>query len=73
MIDRLRSVAEVATFFGVQRDTACKWSIYFGLPARKIGRGWKSLQIEVNPWFGQQPGRLQAADRYAPSERKREG
>lgn len=57
MTQRLLSVAEVAVFLGVQRDTVYKWIERHGLPARKVGRLWKFRQGEVDQWFNRQPGR----------------
>ena len=44
------SVDEVATHFGVAKESVYRWIEHKGLPAHKIGRLWKYQLSEVDAW-----------------------
>lgn len=48
--ERWHSVAEVAEYLGVQRDTLYKWIKRTDIPAHKVGRLWKFKLSEVEAW-----------------------
>ena len=50
MDDRWLSVAEIATYLGIQKDTVYKWIARTGMPAHKVGRLWKFRRDEVDGW-----------------------
>jgi excisionase family DNA binding protein len=50
MAERWLSVAEIAAYVGVKRDTVYKWIERKGMPAHKVGRLWKFKQDEVDQW-----------------------
>ena len=50
MAERWLSVAEIAEYLGVRRDTIYKWIERKGMPAQKVGRLWKFKQGEVDAW-----------------------
>lgn len=51
MAERWLSVAEIAEYLGVKRDTVYKWIERKGMPAHKVGRLWKFKQSEVDVWI----------------------
>lgn len=50
MAERWLSLAEIAEYLGVKRDTLHKWIERKGMPAHKLGRLWKFKQSEVDAW-----------------------
>ncbi len=50
MDERWISVAEIAAYLGVKRDTIYKWIDRKGMPAHKVGRLWKFKQSEIDAW-----------------------
>ncbi len=50
MAERWQSVAEIAEYLGVKRDTVYKWIDRKGMPAHKVGRLWKFKLSEVEAW-----------------------
>lgn len=50
MDDRWLSVAEIATYLGIQKDTVYKWIARKGMPAHKVGRLRKFRRNEVDEW-----------------------
>jgi excisionase family DNA binding protein len=50
MDDRWLSVAEIAKYLGVSRDTVYTWVTSKGLPGHKVGRFWKFRTSEVDAW-----------------------
>ena len=50
MADRWLSVAEIAEYLGVKRDTVYKWIERKEMPAHKVGRLWKFKQSEIDTW-----------------------
>ena len=50
MSERWLSVDEIAPHFGVNPDTICKWMPLKIRAARKLGRPWKFLALEVDQW-----------------------
>jgi len=44
------SVEDVANHLGVAKDSVYRWIETKGLPARRIGRLWKSKLSEVDQW-----------------------
>lgn len=50
MAERWMSVAEIAEYLGVKRDTIYKWIERKGMPAHKVGRLWKFKQNEIDAW-----------------------
>jgi excisionase family DNA binding protein len=53
MAERWLSVAEIAEYLGVKRDTVYKWIERKGMPAQKVGRLWKFKVSEVDGWVRQ--------------------
>lgn len=51
--DRWLSVAEIAEYLGVKKDTVYKWILRRKLPAHKAGRLWKFRLKEVDKWVRQ--------------------
>ena len=49
--DRWLSVAEIAEYLGVKRDTIYKWIIRKNMPAHKVGRLWKFRKEEIDAWI----------------------
>jgi excisionase family DNA binding protein len=50
MNDRWVSVAEIATYLGVSKDTIYTWIAAKGIPAHRVGRLWKFRREEVDAW-----------------------
>ena len=50
MEDRYLSVAEIAQYLGIKKDTVYKWVTAKRLPAHKVGRLWKFKKDEVDEW-----------------------
>jgi len=50
MIDRWKSVEEVAEYLGISKDTVYTWLSKKGMPGHKIGRLWKFKSEEVDAW-----------------------
>jgi len=50
MDDRWLSVADIAEYLGVKKDTVYKWIARKGMPAHKVGRLWKFKRAEVDLW-----------------------
>ena len=50
MDDRWLSVADIAEYLGVKKDTVYKWIARKGMPAHKVGRLWKFKRAEVDRW-----------------------
>lgn len=50
MLERWLSVAEIAAYLGVSKDTIYAWREKKGLPAHRIGRFWKFKADEVDEW-----------------------
>lgn len=50
MAERWLSVAEIAEYLGVKRDTVYKWIERKAMPAHKVGRLWKFKLNEVDAW-----------------------
>jgi excisionase family DNA binding protein len=50
MEDRWLSVAEVAAYLGVNRDTLYKWIERKRMPAKKVGRLWKFKKAQIDEW-----------------------
>ena len=50
MADRWLSVAEIADYLGIKRDTVYKWIERKEMPAHKVGRLWKFRRDEVDAW-----------------------
>ncbi|NKC17051.1 MAG: excisionase family DNA-binding protein [Gammaproteobacteria bacterium] len=48
--DRWLSVAEIADYLGVKRDTLYKWIERKNMPAHKVGRLWKFRKDEIDMW-----------------------
>jgi excisionase family DNA binding protein len=53
MQERWISVAEVAAYLGVKRDTIYKWLDRKKVPAHKVGRLWKFKISDVDLWVRQ--------------------
>ena len=45
------SLAEVAEYIGVSKDTIRNWIKNSNMPAHKIGRLWKFKKTEVDLWI----------------------
>jgi excisionase family DNA binding protein len=50
MDDRWMSLAEIAVYLGVSRDTVYRWVELRHMPANKVGRQWKFKAAEVDDW-----------------------
>jgi excisionase family DNA binding protein len=50
MDDRWLSVAEIAEYLGVSKDTIYTWIDARGMPAHRLGRLWKFRREEVDRW-----------------------
>jgi len=50
MEDRWLSVAEIATYLGVVRDSVYRWVERKNMPAHRLGRRWKFRRDEVDEW-----------------------
>ncbi|MGD9824718.1 methylation-associated defense system helix-turn-helix domain-containing protein MAD1 [Desulfobacter sp.] len=50
MDDRWLSVADIADYLGVKKDTVYKWLSKKIIPAHKVGRLWKFKKDEVDEW-----------------------
>lgn len=63
MDDRWRSLAEIAAYLGVSKDSVYRWVETRDMPAHKIGRQWKFKVDEVDAWVhsGQAAFMAQAA------------
>ncbi len=51
MEDRWLSVAEIAAYLGIKRDTVYKWITRRAMPAHKVGRLWKFRKDEIDRWI----------------------
>ena len=49
--ERWYSTKEMCTYLGVTRDTLLTWINEKGMPAHKVGRGWKYKPSEVDEWI----------------------
>lgn len=50
MDNRWLSVADIAEYLGVKKDTVYKWLSKRTIPAHKVGRLWKLKKDEVDEW-----------------------
>jgi excisionase family DNA binding protein len=50
MDDRWLSLAEIAAYLGVSKDSVYRWLELRHMPAHKIGRQWKFKVAEVDAW-----------------------
>ncbi len=50
MDDRWLSLAEIAVYLGVSKDTVYRWLELRHMPAHKVGRQWKFKAAEVDDW-----------------------
>jgi excisionase family DNA binding protein len=50
MDNRWLSLAEIASYLGVSRDSVYRWVETQEMPAQKIGRQWKFKVKEVDAW-----------------------
>jgi excisionase family DNA binding protein len=50
MDDRWLSLAEIASYLGVSKDSVYRWVDMRDMPAQKIGRQWKFKVTEVDAW-----------------------
>lgn len=48
--DRWLSVAEIADYLGVSKDTVYAWILAKSLPGHKVGRFWKFKKEEIDQW-----------------------
>ena len=51
MEDRWLSVAEIAAYLGIKRDTVYKWINRRAMPAHKVGRLWKFRKDDIDRWI----------------------
>ena len=49
--ERWYSTKEMCTYLGVTRDTLLTWINEKGMPAHKVGGGWKYKPSEVDEWI----------------------
>ena len=50
MDDRWLSLAEIAVYLGVSKDSVYRWLELRYMPAHKVGRQWKFKVSEVDAW-----------------------
>jgi excisionase family DNA binding protein len=50
MDERWLSLAEIAAYLGVSKDTVYRWLDLRHMPAHKVGRQWKFKAAEVDDW-----------------------
>jgi excisionase family DNA binding protein len=50
MDDRWLSLAEIAVYLGVSKDSVYRWVELKAMPAHKVGRQWKFKVAEVDAW-----------------------
>ena len=50
MDERWLSLAEIATYLGVSKDSVYRWLEVRHMPAHKVGRQWKFKAAEVDAW-----------------------
>ena len=50
MEERWLSVAEIAAYLGIKRDTLYKWLERKTIPAYKVGKLWKFRKDEIDKW-----------------------
>jgi excisionase family DNA binding protein len=50
MDDRWLSLAEIAGYLGVSKDSVYRWVETRDMPSHKIGRQWKFKVHEVDAW-----------------------
>jgi len=50
MENRWLSLAEIATYLGVSKDSVYRWVEDCRMPAHKVGRQWKFKVKEVDAW-----------------------
>jgi excisionase family DNA binding protein len=50
MDDRWLSLAEIAVYLGVSKDSVYRWLELRAMPAHKVGRQWKFKVAEVDAW-----------------------
>ena len=50
MDDRWLSLAEIAAYLGVSKDSVYRWLELRAMPAHKVGRQWKFKVAEVDAW-----------------------
>jgi len=50
MSERWLSLAEIAAYLSVSRDSVYRWVEDRGMPAQKIGRQWKLKSDDVDAW-----------------------
>ena len=50
MEDRWLSLAEIALYLGVSKDSVYRWLELRRMPAHKVGRQWKFKAAEVDAW-----------------------
>jgi excisionase family DNA binding protein len=50
MDERWLSLAEIAAYLGVSKDSVYRWLEQRHMPAHKIGRQWKFKADEVDAW-----------------------
>lgn len=53
--DKWLSLAEIADYIGVSKDTIRNWIKLRELPAHKVGRLWKFKKTEVDNWIANNP------------------
>jgi excisionase family DNA binding protein len=50
MNERWLSLAEIAVYLGVSKDSVYRWVELRNMPAHKVGRQWKFKAAEVDAW-----------------------
>lgn len=50
MEDRWLSVAEIAEYLGVTRDSVYRWIDSRNMPSHRVGRRWKFRKEEIDEW-----------------------
>lgn len=47
------SLAEIAEYIGVSKDTIRNWIKNSNMPAHKVGRLWKFRKSEIDAWISE--------------------
>ena len=50
MDERWLSLAEIAAYLGVSKDSVYRWLEQRRMPAHKVGRQWKFKAAEIDAW-----------------------
>ena len=60
MVTDLRTIGEIATYFGFSKEWVKTQIRTKGLPAHRIGNRWKFIHSDVEAWVREQPSTIRA-------------